>query len=124
GWGDSGAASTRAIDEGYIEFTASETNLDRMVGLGTGDSNQSYTDVDFGLYMGGNGVAGVYEAGVFRASFGSYVPGDRFRVAVESGVVKYYRNGTLGYTSGVSPTLPLRADTSIYQPNATILLLV
>jgi alpha-tubulin suppressor-like RCC1 family protein len=121
---DAGAAGTRAINEGYVEFVASETNLDRMVGLAHGDSSQSYTDVDFGLYPAGNGTVQVYEAGTYRGSFGSYATGDRLRVRVESGVVKYYKNGTLLYTSSVSPTLPLRIDTSAYQPNATVLAMV
>src|SRR5438034_8129904 len=32
-------------------------------------------------------------SGVNRGTFGPYVTGDRLRVSVESGVVKYYRNG-------------------------------
>ena len=41
-------------------------------------------------------------------------------MAVESGVVKYYRNGTLLYTSTQTPTLPLRVDTSIYSTGAAL----
>src|SRR5947207_16015114 len=32
---------------------------------------------------------------------------------MESGVVKYYRNGTLLYTSTIAPTYPLQVDTSL-----------
>jgi hypothetical protein len=42
-------------------------------------------------------------------------------VAVESGVVKYSRNGTVFYTSTVPPTYPLRVDTSLYSNGSTIM---
>ena len=36
-----------------------------------------------------------------------------YKVAVEAGVVKYYQNGALKYTSALAPTLPLLLDASI-----------
>jgi hypothetical protein len=56
----------------------------------------------------------VYEAGALRGTFGTYTTGDVLRVAVEGGVVKYRKNGTLLYTSTVAPTYPLLVDTSLY----------
>ena len=41
-------------------------------------------------------------------------------MAVEGGVVKYYRNGTLLYTSTVAPTYPLQVDTSLNTVNAGV----
>ncbi len=41
-------------------------------------------------------------------------------MAVERGVVKYRKNGTLIYTSTVSPTYPLLVDTSLYTNGSTI----
>lgn len=41
-------------------------------------------------------------------------------MSVESGVVKYYKNGALLYTSAVTPTYPLRVDTSLYATGATV----
>jgi len=35
-------------------------------------------------------------------------------------VVKYYRNGVLGYTSGVAPVHPLLVDTALNNTSATI----
>ena len=62
----------------------------------------------------------IYEKGTYRGAFGAYASGDKLKVAVESGVVKYYRNGTLLYTSTQAPTLPLRADASIYSTGAVL----
>ena len=120
GW-DAGAASTRAINSGYVEATASETNTYRMIGLSHGDSSTSYTDIDFAAYLVADGSIHVYESGAYRGQIGTYATGDRLRVALEAGVVKYYKNGTLLYTSAVSPELPLRTDSSFYAPGSSVL---
>ncbi len=50
----------------------------------------------------------------------TYATGDKLRVAVEGGVVKYRKNGTLIYTNTVAPTYPLLVDTSLYTDGSTI----
>ncbi len=122
GWGNSGAVSTQSLSgNGFVEFTANETNTYRILGLGQVDSDQSYTDVDFGIYLdGSNGSASVYESGSYRTTFGSYSSGDRFRVEVAFGLVRYRRNGTVLYTSLLEPRFPLRVDTALYTTGATL----
>jgi thermitase len=122
GW-DTGASSIQAITsgDGYVEFTTSESNTYRMCGLSNGDSNQSYVDIDFAIYPAADGYVYIYQSGNYVGQFGTYGAGDRFRVLVESGVVKYYKNGILFYTSGVTPTYPLLVDTSLYSTGATII---
>jgi hypothetical protein len=46
--------------------------------------------------------------------------GDRLRVAVEGGVVRYYKNGALLYTSSVTPAATLRVDTAIYNTGGQV----
>ncbi len=120
-WNNSGASSTQAIvsGDGYMEFTASETTTSRMIGLSRGDTNQDYADIDFAAYLDAHNVC-VYEAGTARGCFGSFVAGDTIRVAVESGVVKYRKNGTLFYTSGITPLYPLLVDSALYHNGATL----
>ncbi|HKQ52746.1 MAG TPA: S8 family peptidase, partial [Pyrinomonadaceae bacterium] len=122
-WGNAGAASTRAISygDGYMEFTVAETNTSRVVGLSNGDSNQSHTDVNFGFYqyVGGN-ILYIMENGTNRGNMGTYATGDKLRVSVEDGHVYYYQNGTLLYTSGLTPTYPLLVDTALYTSGATV----
>src|SRR5262249_51481565 len=112
GW-NAGASSSRRINSGYVEFTASETNSDRMFGLSHVDANVSYATVEFGIYLEGDGALMVSESGVYKTTLGSYAPGARLRVAVEGQTVRYYWNGVLSYTSSVTPVLPLIADTSL-----------
>jgi hypothetical protein len=122
GWGNAGAASSRAINgNGYVEFTSPATPSYAMFGLANGDTDQSYGDIDFAFYSyAGGGQLFVFEKGTNRGSFGAYVAGDKIKVAVESGVVKYYRNNTLLYTSTQAPALPLRVDASIYSTGTTV----
>jgi RHS repeat-associated protein len=119
---NAGASSLQTIGsgDGYVEFTAAETHTYRMAGLSNGDSHQSYEDIDFAIYPAAGGGLHVYEGGFYKANLGGYAAGDRLKVAVEGGAVKYYRNDALLYTSGVAPTYPLRVDTSLYSTGATV----
>jgi hypothetical protein len=85
GWGNAGAVSTQTLESGgYVEFSTSETNKQQMIGLGAGDSDQSYTDIEYAIFLS-NGSLQVYEAGAAQGSFGSYTTSDRFRVEVALG---------------------------------------
>jgi alpha-tubulin suppressor-like RCC1 family protein len=120
-WGNSGASSVQSLESaGFVEFLATETTTWRMLGLSQGDTDQSYQDIDFGLGLGFDDVIYVYEQGNYRGTFGSYSTGDRFRVEVGGGVVRYRKNGTTFYTSPLSPRFPLRVDTALYDNAATL----
>jgi chitodextrinase len=122
GWTNAGASSTRAIasGDGYVECTATETNKDRMCGLGNVDGSPDYRELKYAVDMTTGGVAWVFESGTIKGNYVIYQAGDRFRIAVEGGVVKYRRNGTLFYTTSVPPTYPLIVDTSLYTNGSTI----
>jgi hypothetical protein len=122
GWGNAGAVSTKALTsgDGYVEITVSGINTFRMFGLGNGDSNQNYPDIAFAFYLVGNGTLQIYESGSLRGNFGNYSTGQTLQVAVEGGVVKYKRNGTVLYTSTMTPTHPLLVDTALYTQGSTL----
>ena len=91
----------------------------RIVGLSTGNNGQGVGDVDFGLMMAG-GTLQIYQRGAQKLGGISLMQGDRLRVSVEGGVIKYSRDGVLVYTSSLAPTYPLLVDTSILTPGAQI----
>ena len=62
----------------------------------------------------------VYESGTLKGTFGTYAAGDKLRVAVVGGVVKYSSNGTVFYTSTKAPTYPLLVDAALYTQGATL----
>lgn len=119
---DAGAVSARTIDsgDGYVEFVVSDTSTSRIIGLSNGDTGTSRSDIDFGIQLWAGGGADVRENGAYRAETGTYAVGDVFRISVESGAVKYYRNGELFYTSGAAPTYPLLVDTTLKSTGAVL----
>ena len=122
-WDDAGAVSSQTITsgDGYMEFTPGDGGSTyRMCGLGHTDSSLNFTDIEYAFYLVVGGALNIYEAGNNVGNFGSYAAADRLRVAVEGGVVKYYRNGTLLYTSTVTPQYPLQVDTSLNTVTASI----
>lgn len=121
GW-NAGASSTKAITsgDGYVEFTATETNTDRMPGLTNMDSDQGYTEMKYGILLTGYGGYAVYHSGVSSGLLGYYSAGDIFRISIENGVVTFRRNGAIFYTSSVAPAYPLRADTTLATTGSTI----
>lgn len=119
---NAGAVSTQRITsgDGYVEFTASETTSNRLLGLSNGNTDASYPDVDFGLGLRTGAAIFIFESGVNRGAFGTYQTGDVLRVAVVGGVVKYFKNGALLYTSTRTRTYPLLVDTWLYTQGATL----
>jgi hypothetical protein len=120
-WGNAGASSNRQITggTGYAEFTVGTGYA--MFGLGNGDVNQGFGDIEFAFYpYPDTGKLMVYEGGAFRGQFGSYSPGDVLQIRVESGVVRYLRNGVPLYTSSATATYPLRVDTALYSTGTTV----
>jgi hypothetical protein len=121
GW-NAGASSTKAIasGDGFVEFTATETNMDRMLGLNNGDAGQSYAEIKYGIYLTNYGGYAVYHSGISSGLLGNYSSGDVFRISIDNGAVRFSRNGAVFYTSSVAPAYPLKVDTTMATPGSTI----
>ena len=121
GW-NAGAVSKKALLSGdaFVEFTASETTSYRICGLTTRTSVTAFEDVGFGVLLTDAGTIALYESGSYVGPFGPYSSGDRFRVSLASGIVRYWRNDALLYTSARVPSYPLRAGTALYTTGATV----
>jgi hypothetical protein len=121
---DAGAVSTVSLasGDGYAVFRSSVTIGDAIFGLGVGDTDQGYADVDFGLIVAStSGSVRVIEAGTYATGVvATYAEGDELVVSVSGGAVLYYHNGTLLYTSAVAPTYPLVVDTSLYYEDSWV----
>jgi len=121
GW-STGATSSQMIasGDGYVEFTASETNKKRAMGLTSNTSVTAFQHISFGMILGDNGTITIQEGLLVYGVFGTYATGDKLRVAIEGGVVKYRKNGTLLRTSSLAPTYPLYAAGSLYTSSSTV----
>jgi hypothetical protein len=98
---DSGAASAKAATsgDGYLEFSVSELDTNRITGLTTGqgadDHDNAFQSIGFALDFFRDGCIYLYENGAPRVpptpvaangcvlpanTWGNYAPGDRFRI--------------------------------------------
>ena len=76
-------------------------------------------DINFAIKLANNKKANVVENGVVKAKT-KYKPGNVLRVAVESGVVNYYKNGSVFYTSTAAPVYPLLVNASLVDNMASV----
>lgn len=121
GWNGGASSTTSFTGDGYVEFTTAETNTYKIAGLSSDDADLTPGDIDFGVYLQGNGRISIYEGGVNKGYHGgSYAAGDVFRVSSNSGVVTYYKNGGSIYVSSTTPASTLLLDSSLYSPGATV----
>src|SRR5688572_32225812 len=90
------------------------------MGLTSNTSVTAFQHISFGMILGDNGTITIQEGLLVYGVFGTYATGDKLRVAIEGGVVKYRKNGTLLRTSTLAPTYPLYAGASIYSNAGTV----
>src|SRR2546426_5635438 len=87
---------------------------------GTPGLHPHYTGINFAIELGDTGTLTVWELGTSRGTFGSYSAGDRLRVEIQDGTVRYRKNGAILYTSSVVPTYPLHTEATLYTTDATL----
>jgi hypothetical protein len=118
---DASARSEQSITggEGFVEFTAAETNKARYCGLARNNAGADFAAIDFAIKLTATGVAEVRENGAYAGET-RYQTGDLFRIAIEGEQVKYYKNGELFYTSLNAPAYPLVVKASLINLNSRI----
>ena len=104
---DGQSVSTRAITslDGFVEVVVGEAASRGTIALSASDHAGP---PEFAFAIEGSRLF-VSERGRRRASSGALEPGDRLRVAVEGGLVRYRQNGRLLGTSHIEAWLPLVA---------------
>lgn len=123
GW-DGGGRSTEQAEASvdcYVTFQNGNTKT-MMCGLSDSDPDQNYTSIKQCWYAHANGNSYIYESGTFRGQFGSYTAGSTvLKVSKEGSAVKYYKDGSLIYTSGnAAPGYPIFVDCSLYDLNGQL----
>jgi hypothetical protein len=120
GCADAGAHSgTQLTGDGYAEFVVPSLSH-VFAGLGADLSAATApSTINYAFNLQSAGTWEIRELGTYRKD-GTYAPGDRFRVAVESGAVVYRRNGVALYTSRIAPAFPLVLDVTIYSMGGSL----
>lgn len=126
---DAGAISLQEIGDGdgYVEFSTWQNTTAKVCGLGNVNTSQRNIDVEFGFDLNANGRVRIREGRTLivnpatgNTTWAKYKAGAVFRVAVDNGKVKYFRDGVLLFTSSKRPVYPLTVDTSFGTPNGSI----
>jgi hypothetical protein len=122
---NAGATSAQSIasGDGYVEFSTNESaGYGKHAGLGGNAAGWNYISIQFDINMAVSNNVRIFESGTLIGLFATYAAGDVFRIAIEGGVVKYYKNGGLLYTSLKDPTpyYPFYLDSSLYHLNGTV----
>jgi len=115
--GDAGAISQQQMTSGSVSFTVSGVLL---VGLGQDTSaSTNYAAVNYAFNYSSASTFEIRERGVYKTE-GPYTATDVFKIAIDGPSVKYYRNGTLVYTSQTPLAGPLVVDTTLVSMGATV----
>lgn len=104
---------------GYLEVVANEANQNGRIGLMLGGKPVSGANIDYAIGLCNGARVSIRERGRYRTQT-TCRTGDVFRVAVEDGVVKYYKNGAVIYQSRVAYAYPLVAAVALFNPNASV----
>jgi hypothetical protein len=112
---DAALTSSEVIDSrgGYAEFTAATVNGRIVLGLGSDNPEVGYTTISHAIHLSGTSLLQIFENGTSKGTVGTYVVGDVIRVTVEEGVVRWYKNDNLIYTSSTTPPSPLYFRASV-----------
>jgi hypothetical protein len=120
---DAGGYSNQSITsgDGYVELKKPSTSTVILCALSS-NYDPSYADstYDYNLSIGPGGWA-VYENGVYQTDGATVANNDVFKIEITSGVVRYYRNGSLIDTSSQTVSYPVKLVCSIKTPSATIM---
>ena len=119
--GCSGCPDASAVSEQQstvLQFTASETDTLRLIGLGSGSVVVQPGDINFAWRLQA-GTAEVRESGVYRAET-TFATGDVLKITADTGGVKYWKNGALVYSSASQAGPSLRIQAVFFDVNATL----
>jgi polyvinyl alcohol dehydrogenase (cytochrome) len=118
---DAGARSEQTIMTGnaFVEFTAIDPTKTVFCGFSRTAIGTDYVGIDFAVKLTDYSVAEVRENNIYKAET-TYRAGDVFRVSVDSGLIRYFKNGGLFYTSFRTPTYPLIVQAAFMQVGARL----
>ena len=113
GW-NAGARSLGFFSgDGYTEYKVSPSLVAAVAGLNDVDMDAGYDNIDHAFYLA-NGVARIMEQGADKLYIGPYASGGVFKIDRTGGVVRYYINGVLKYTSENPSSGTVFLDVSMY----------
>jgi RHS repeat-associated protein len=118
-----GAASGQKLaagQDGWLEFTVSENNTTRVIGLNDANPDAAGGNINYGFNLLSTGTINVFENNSPKHTLTDVKAGDILRVERIGTTIKYYHNGSLKYTSLTSSPSILLADISLTSSSASV----
>lgn len=116
---NSGASSTKVMaGDGELQFKFASNTKYAICGLSEGDLSVGRYESAHGFYATNYGPVLIMEKGQWKVNLGNYTVNDLFAIKRINGVVTYYKNGQLVYTSKRSSGRPLFVDAALYHSGA------
>jgi len=113
------SAQILSSGNGYLEIPTIQMDKNGWIGLMRSDRPASVANIDYAIGICAAGSLSVRELGAYRTET-TCQPEDIFRVAVEAGAVKYYKNGEMIYQSSLASTQPLVVAVALSSPDASV----
>lgn len=113
GWNSGGRSIGNFNVDGHVEFTASTASLGVIAGLNETDPDAGYRNINYGFQLS-RGIARIIEDGIEKLYVGAFTAASVFRISRRDGVVKYYVDDVLTYTSLIESDGDLFMDVSLY----------
>lgn len=121
GWNAAARSLFSIGGNGYATFSISTSNAGSVVGLNelNDSAGAGYFEISYGIFCSG-GYYNVIEQGAAKTAKAAYLASDVFKIDRTAGVVTYYLNNTLVYTSSRNSADELLLDCSLYAAGDTI----
>lgn len=119
GWNSGARSNAFFTTDGYVQFTVLAGVSGVIAGLNDIDADAGYSNINHAFYLT-HGIARILENGVEKAYLGAYASGATFRIDRKFGVVTYYIDNVLKYTSATPSAGTVFLDASLYAGGDTI----
>ncbi|MEL6559866.1 MAG: fibronectin type III domain-containing protein [Bacteroidota bacterium] len=120
---DAGASSEEYLSagtDGELEFAFNENSTGTYIGLSDDDNDVKYQSIDFAITCAANGKVQVLENGNWKHTLGDHIPGIKYQIERENGVIYFKKEGVVSYTSQRASSSKLLVDVSIFQNGSAI----
>jgi hypothetical protein len=105
----------------FASVRAVAANANVMFGLNTDPTtDQSYTSIDYAIFLRNDGLLDAYESGAAAAAIGTYAANDVLQVTYDGFKVRYFKNGTVLREVAAAANLKLSLDSSFFHPGASL----
>lgn len=119
GWNAGARTVANLVADGLAQFEVSQAG-GIICGLNDVDTGADYRELDHALWIEWSRVK-VVEGGIEKTGWTSFTLGATFGIERVAGVVRYYADSTLLYTSTIASTGTVFLDCSLYLAGDTIL---